>query len=69
MDINPVKKLANVVGSVEKLQLIQISKLERPGKLLLQLIVKQEMWFTNWAVIWIKGSANFSNMKAKQKDS
>ena len=69
MDINPAKKLVNVAGSVEKLQLIQISKQERPGKLLLQLIAKQEMWFTNWAVIWIKGSANFSNMKAKQKDS
>ena len=47
MAINLVKKLVNVVGSVEKLQLIQISKLERPGKLLLQLIAKQEMWFTN----------------------
>ena len=69
MDINPVKRLANVAGSVEKLQLIQISKLEKPGKLPLQLIAKQEMLFTNWAVIWIKGSANFSNMKAKQKDS
>ena len=69
MDINPAKKLVNVAGSVEKLQLIQISKLERPGKLLLQLIAKQEMWFTNWAAIWIKGSANFSIMKEKQKDS
>ena len=64
MDINLVKKLVNVAGSVGKLQHIQILKLERPGKLLPQLIAKQEMWFTNWAVIWIKGSANFSNMKA-----
>ena len=47
MDINLVKKLVNVAGSVGKLQLIQILKLERPGKLLLQLIAKQEMWFTN----------------------
>ena len=69
MVINPVKKLVNVAGSVEKLQHIQILRLERPGKLPLQLIAKQEMWSTNWAAIWTKGSANFSIMKEKQKDS
>ena len=51
MDIGPVKRVANVAGSVRKLLLTLISRPKRPGPSPLLSIVKLEMWYTNWAVI------------------
>ena len=64
-----VKRVVNVVGLVKKQPPTPTSKPKRHGKLAHLLIVKQEMLFTNWAVIWIEGNANFSIMKVTPREN